>query len=127
MKDNITIYSLDRSTQIELPAGYTYTVTDAPTGTALEMANGSIVYEQYGTRRVISLVCGYLPDGEYIRLVNLCRRYPFVYAVYTDIDGAPVGAEFRLEIGARELFRIDAAGAQWRGPQLTLTAREVST
>lgn len=126
MKSNITISSLDRTVNIELPEGYTYAVTDTPTGTAVEMADGSIVYEQYGTRRGVVLTCGYLPEGDYIRLVQLVQRFPFVWASYTDIDGAPVGAEFRIELDARELFSISATGARWRGPRITLTAREVT-
>lgn len=124
MRDKITLYSLDRSTQIDLPAGYTYAVSETPTGQSIEMADGSIVYEQYGLRRVVELTAGYIPDTDYARLIALCRSNPFVYAIYMDTNGSEVGAEFRLEIGARELFSISSSGALWKGAKITLTARE---
>lgn len=125
MRDKITISNLARTVSIDLPAGYTYTVTDTAAGTAVTMADGSIVYEQYGTRRGVTLTCGYLPQADYTRLLSVARANPFVYAIYTDTDGAEVGGEYRMELGPRALFAITTSGAQWKGPTITLTAREV--
>lgn len=132
MRKNITLYRLDstgrnpdESYSIELPEGYRFTLGDTETGESVQMADGSIVFEQSALRRTLDIECGYLPKNVYIGLLTLRRMSPFVFAIYPDVDGGDVSGVYQMEIGNRQLFMFRGDEPVFKGVTISLTAREV--
>ena len=115
---------LNEADVIQLPEWYEYTVSDEESGTEIQMADGSIVYENPALRRTVTVSAGAIPNAEYRTLLRMRRESPFVMLQYTDV-GEEVTGIFRMSVGERKLFKFDENGVpMFTGCELTFIARE---
>ena len=123
--DKIKIYSLDRTSCIELPRIKDIQVGAEEVANTVKMASGKVVKDMIGYRSTVKAAWDYIPASTLSALAVLLRSGGFFFAEYPSPTGDASGV-FEIDYPTMSIFSYKNGIAVWHDVTLKMTAQEVS-
>lgn len=110
---------------VYMPPTRNVTIALQSVGQQTIMADGSIVVDAVGTRRVWTATWDYVPPEKLEKLYYILRRANVVSVEIMDIDGVGIITTATVSMPQSRFFSAKRDLPQWRGVTLTITETKV--